>query len=104
MTIQILRRKRMNINYLQGLTFAIGDIKQTTHKDLKETIEKYGGQCITDILPLTWGKIDFIVGSTENITKLKVNNLLHKHCLTLMITEDMFKSMIGSKEIRSANN
>ena len=101
MTMKILRRKRMNINCLQGLTFAIGDIKQTTRKDLKETIEMYGGKCITNILPLTWEKIDFIVGSTENLTKLKANNLLHKHCLTLMITEDMFKGMIRSKDTRN---
>ena len=101
MIIQILRRMRMNTNYLQGLTFAIGDIKQTARKDLKETIEKYGGKCITDTLSLTWSRIDFIVGSAENLTKLKANDLLYKHNLTLMITEDMFKGMIGSKDTRN---
>ena len=93
MSIQIQRRMRMTINYLQGLTFAIGAVKNHDRRTICNLIEELGGRCYTDTLSLTWKKIDFIVGSEENITKMKRNN----PNLSTMITEDMFLAMIKDK-------
>lgn len=90
----------MEVNYLQGLTFAIGAIKNHDRKTMCNLIEDLGGKCYTDMLSLTWKNIDFIVGSEENVTKLKRHKLSNPN-LTTMITEDMFIAMIKDKIIEN---
>nr|DAM88211.1 MAG TPA: DNA ligase-like protein [Caudoviricetes sp.] len=90
----------MEVNYLQGLTFAIGAIKNYDRKTMCKLIEDLGGICYTDTLSLTWKKIDFIVGSEENLTKMKRHDLINPN-LSIMITEDMFIAMIKDKIIEN---
>lgn len=85
---------------LQGLTFAIGTTERLDRKTIRTLIEDLGGKCYTDTLSFTWKRIDFIVGSEENLTKMKRHKISNPN-LSTMITEDMFLAMIKDKFIGS---
>jgi hypothetical protein len=85
---------------LRGLTFAIGTIERLDRKTMCNLIEDLGGTCYTSTLSLIWKRIDFIVGSEENLTKMKRHRISNPN-LSTMITEDMFLAMIKDKFIVS---
>ena len=94
------KEMKMTKGCLQGLTFAIGTTERLDRKTMCNLIEDLGGKCYTSTLSLTWKRIDFIVGSEENLTKLKRHKISNPN-LSTMITEDMFLAMIKDKFISS---